>query len=298
VKDQEKKTRSNTQNGILYIVSTPIGNLGDITFRAVEILKSTPYVAVEKVSRTKKLLHHYQIQAQYISYREENRIRVTDKIIQLIRSGNDVALVSDAGTPGISDPGQYLIDKCIESGISVIPIPGASSILAALTKSGFPSDQFVFIGFLPRKGRKRTEVLGEISREKRTVVIFESPQRTIQTLTDMVEYIQERSVALCRELTKIHETCIRGTARELIDILKDNDRIKGEVVLIVSGLTQEPGEGAFVSDDVLMEKAEDIVREHSGKKTGILATMLSEETGVRKTRAYTMIVKARERNPE
>ena len=296
MKDQEKKILSDTQNGVLYVVSTPIGNLGDITFRAVDILKNSPYIAVEKKSHTQKLLNHYRIDAALISYREENRIRASDEIITLIHSGHDVALVSDAGTPGISDPGHYLIEQCIASGISVVPIPGVTSGLAALTKSGLSSDQFVFIGFLPRKGRKRTELLDELAGERRTTILFESPQRTIRTLMEMAEYIKNRSVALCRELTKIHETCLRGSARELVDTLKGEDRLKGEVVLVVSGLQKSDTEASMLSDAEMKSLAVDIVRKHPGEKTGTLATMLAEETGVRKSRAYKMIVEVREKD--
>lgn len=294
MKDQEKKTLSNTQNGVLYIVSTPIGNLGDITVRAVDILKNSPYIAVEKKSRTQKLLNHYRIDATCISYREENRVHATEEIITLIHSGHDVALVSDAGTPGISDPGHYLIERCIASGISVIPIPGASSALAALTKSGLSSDQFVFIGFVPRKGKKRTEYLEELATEKRTTIIFESPQRTIQTLMDMAEYTKDRPIALCRELTKLHETCLRGSAWELVDALKGEDRLKGEVVLVVSGLQGDERKASTLTDTELKSIAEDIINTHPGEKTGDLATRLSKETGVRKSRAYKIIVYMRE----
>ncbi|MBN1882900.1 MAG: 16S rRNA (cytidine(1402)-2'-O)-methyltransferase [Deltaproteobacteria bacterium] len=293
-KNQEKNTRSDTQNGILYVISTPIGNLGDITVRAVEILHKTTYVAAEKISHTKKLLSHYRISATYISYREENRVHAADEIIRLICAGHDVALVSDAGTPGISDPGHYLIERCISLDISVVPIPGASSALAALTKSGFSSDQFIFIGFLPRKGKKRTEILEELSRERRTAIIFESPKRTINTLRDMAEHIQDRPVALCRELTKLHETCLRGTAWELIDISQEHDPLKGEVVLVVSGFQDDP-KMSMLSDEDIKRRAEDFVRKYPEAKTGTIAAMLSKETGVRKSRAYRMIVDVRER---
>jgi 16S rRNA (cytidine1402-2'-O)-methyltransferase len=295
VKNQEKKQLSDTQSGVLYVVSTPIGNLGDITFRAIDVLKSTPYIAVEKKSHTQKLLNHYRIDARYISYREENRVSAADKIIRLIFSGHDVALVSDAGTPGISDPGHYLIEQCISYGISVVPIPGVSSALAALTKSGFSTDQFVFIGFLPRKGKKRTELLKEIAKERRTVIVFESPRRTIKTLLDMDVFITHRPVALCRELTKIHETCLRGTVRELTDILNGEGGLKGEIVLIISGLREDYTEASLLSDEEMQRLALDIVMEHPGEKTGALATLLSRETGIQKSRAYTMILEARQK---
>jgi len=282
----------------LYIVSTPIGNLGDITFRAVDILKKTSYIAAEKVSHTKKLLTHYQIDATCLSFREENRVRSADEIIRLIQSGHDVALVSDAGTPGVSDPGQYLTERCIASGISVMPIPGASSALCALTKSGFPSDQFVFLGFLPRKGKKRSEILAELAGDKRTTIIFESPQRVKKTLSDMDEHIEERPIALCRELTKVHEECLRGTLRELIEVIEGREPLKGEVVLVVSGIERNEVRGPSLSEDELAVRAEEIFKKYPKEKTGSLAEILSDETGVKKSLAYRMIVDAKVRIDE
>lgn len=282
----------------MYIVSTPIGNLGDITFRAVDILKKTSYIAAEKVSHTKKLLTHYQIDATCLSFREENRVRSADEIIRLIQSGHDVALVSDAGTPGVSDPGQYLTERCIASGISVMPIPGASSALCALTKSGFPSDQFVFLGFLPRKGKKRSEILAELAGDKRTTIIFESPQRVKKTLSDMDEHIEERPIALCRELTKVHEECLRGTLRELIEVIEGREPLKGEVVLVVSGIERNEVRGPSLSEDELAVRAEEIFKKYPKEKTGSLAEILSDETGVKKSLAYRMIVDAKVRIDE
>ena len=282
----------------MYIVSTPIGNLGDITFRAVDILKKTSYIAAEKVSHTKKLLTHYQIDATCLSFREENRVRSADEIIRLIQSGHDVALVSDAGTPGVSDPGQYLTERCIASGISVMPIPGASSALCALTKSGFPSDQFVFLGFLPRKGKKRSEILAELAGDKRTTIIFESPQRVKKTLSDMDEHIEERPIALCRELTKVHEECLRGTPRELIEVIEGREPLKGEVVLVVSGIERNEVRGPSLSEDELAVRAEEIFKKYPKEKTGSLAEILSDETGVKKSLAYRMIVDAKVRIDE
>jgi 16S rRNA (cytidine1402-2'-O)-methyltransferase len=204
-----------------------------------------------------------------------------------------VALVSDAGTPGVSDPGQYLTERCIESGISVVPIPGASSVLSALTKSGFPSDRFVFVGFLPRKGKKRTEALAELAGERGTAIVFESPQRVKKTLIDMDEYIEGRPVALCRELTKMHEECLRGTPRELIELVEGRESLKGEVVLVVSGITGAETGKPDISEDELAARAMEMCRKYPNEKTGALAEILSEETGVKKTVAYRMIVDAK-----
>ncbi|MEO0087579.1 MAG: 16S rRNA (cytidine(1402)-2'-O)-methyltransferase [candidate division WOR-3 bacterium] len=226
-------------SGILYLVATPIGNLKDITLRALEILKEVSYIVCEDTRRTKILLDHYQIKKPLISYNEHNKFNKTPEIIQLLKKGESLAFVSDAGTPVISDPGYYLVREVIKEGIKISPIPGPAAMIAGLIVSGLPSDRFAFEGFLPkREGRKRKKLLNLVN-EERTMVFYESPYRIMRTLNTFLEIFGDREIALCRELTKKFEEVLRGKISEIIEILKKRlekqERIKGEIVLIVKG---------------------------------------------------------------
>ncbi|MEO0080633.1 MAG: 16S rRNA (cytidine(1402)-2'-O)-methyltransferase, partial [candidate division WOR-3 bacterium] len=228
----------------LYVVATPIGNLGDITKRACEVLGKVAIVACEDTRRTGLLLQQLGIRNRLISYHEFNKLRRTPQIIEMLRQGKAVALVSDAGTPGISDPGFYLIRAAIEQDIRVIPIPGASSLLAALVVSGLPSDRFAFEGFLPKRRGRRRRRLSELAREPRTMVFCESARRVRQLLTEMKELWGERRVAVCRELTKRYEEVIRGSVDEVLAALEARAALKGETVVVVAGYergNEEPG---------------------------------------------------------
>lgn len=217
--------------GIVYIVSTPIGNLSDITYRAVDILKSVPLIAAEDTRKTKILLNHYQISTPLISYYEHNHFSRIDKIVAHLQDGNDIAVVTDAGTPGVSDPAYKLIREAIAIGAKVESIPGASAVLAALISSGLPTDRFIFEGFLPPKKGRRKRLLA-LEQETATVVFFENPKRLKRTLTDIWDIIGNRPAVVCRELTKIYEEIYRGTVEELLAYFSKND-VKGECVLLI-----------------------------------------------------------------
>lgn len=218
----------------LYIVSTPIGNLEDITLRAISVLKQVDLIACEDTRRTGILLNQYEIKNRLISYHEYNKIQRTPEILESLRQRKSVALVSDAGTPGISDPGYYLIRAAIENNYKVVPIPGASAIMAGIVISGLPSDRFAFEGFLPkREGRKRKK-LEDLKVEARTMIFYDSPNRIKKTLTDMLEIFSDRKIVIVRELTKKFEETIRGNISEIIEILEKR-KLKGEIVLIVEG---------------------------------------------------------------
>jgi 16S rRNA (cytidine1402-2'-O)-methyltransferase len=220
--------------GILYIVSTPIGNLGDITYRSVATLRDVQLIAAEDTRRTSTLLNHYGIRTPLTSYHSYNLIAKGRELVRALKEGKNVALVSDAGTPGISDPLYHLVRSAVEEGISVQPIPGPSALVAALTVSGLPVDRFVFEGFLPRKKRRKTH-LEEIAKETRTVVLFESPHRIAKTLADLHATLGDRPVAVARELTKIHEEVIRSSLGELA---RDTSRKwRGEITLVIGGST-------------------------------------------------------------
>jgi len=218
----------------LYLVATPIGNLEDITLRALKVLKEVDNVVAEDTRRTKVLLNHYGIDKPITSFHDHNKVERTPAIIKLLQSGNRVAIVSDSGTPGVSDPGFYLVREAIRANLHVSAIPGPSAVLAGLVMSGFPTDRFAFEGFLPRRSGKRKKRLNELIAESRTVVFFEAPHRLISFLKDCFEVFGDRQVALVRELTKKFEETKRGKLSELIDYYSHTIP-RGEFVIVMGG---------------------------------------------------------------
>jgi 16S rRNA (cytidine1402-2'-O)-methyltransferase len=218
--------------GTLYIVSTPIGNLGDFTQRAFEILSAVSLIAAEDTRRTRILLNRYEIQTQLSSYNSYNKFKKGALFIDRLKKGENIALVSDAGTPGISDPHYHLVQSALEEGFAINAIPGPSALLAALTVSGLPMDKFVFEGFLPRK-KGRSATLENLASEKRTLVIFESPNRVQKTLGDLLKAFGNRQIAITRELTKMHEEVIRSN---LEDLANQERKWRGELTLVIAGL--------------------------------------------------------------
>ncbi|MCK4352557.1 16S rRNA (cytidine(1402)-2'-O)-methyltransferase [candidate division WOR-3 bacterium] len=218
----------------LYLVGTPIGNLKDITLRALEMLKEVDLIAAEDTRRTGLLLKNYEIKKPFESYGDHNKIEQTAKLISLLKSGKKVALVSDSGTPGISDPGFYLVREAIKEGIRVSSIPGPSALISGLVVSGFPTDRFVFEGFLSRKSGRRKKRLKELLHESRTVVFFEAPHRLVSFLKDLLEVLGDRKIALARELTKKFEEIKRGKISELIDCYSKQVP-KGEFIVVMGG---------------------------------------------------------------
>ncbi len=214
--------------GKLYIVSTPIGNLEDITLRAIRILKEVDFIACEDTRHTRILLNHYDIKTQTISYHQHSKLTRIEYIINQLKEGKDVALVTDAGTPGISDPGVVLILRAIKDKIDIVTIPGPSAVIAGLSVSGFVTKDFVFAGFLPHK-KGRQKKLKELSEEKKTIVLYESPYRIQKTLGELQEFLGDREVVVCRELTKKFEEIYRGKISEVLPQIK----IKGEFVVLI-----------------------------------------------------------------
>ena len=221
---------NNEKEGILYIVATPIGNLEDITLRAIRILKEVDLIAAEDTRHTLKLLNHLEISKPMISYHRHNEQVRTDNLIKELKEGKNIALVSDAGTPGICDPGEEIIKKCIEENIKVIPIPGACAMINALITSGIETKEFTFIGFLPLNKKTRKEKLEEIKKSNKTIILYEAPHKLKNTLNDLKFILEERNIVLARELTKVHEEYIRGSIEELIERA---DALKGEFVIII-----------------------------------------------------------------
>lgn len=226
--------------GVLYIVSTPIGNLEDISFRALRVLKEVATVAAEDTRHTKTLLAHYGIGTPLTSYHDFNKEEKAPVLLERLKDGHSVALVSDAGTPTISDPGYFLITQALAAGITVAPVPGPSAVLTALAASGLPTDAFVFEGFLPRKSGPRRRLLESLRDERRTVIVFESPHRLRSSLELIREILGDRRIVLARELTKIHEEFLRGTAEELLKTLGART-IRGELTLVLEGKRKRKG---------------------------------------------------------
>ncbi len=222
----------------LYLVATPIGNLGDITLRALEVLRNVDRIACEDTRQTQKLLNHFQIEKKTVSYHQHNERTRATELIQNIKAGTAVAVVSDAGTPGVSDPGSWLVREAIAAGVQVYPIPGANAAVSALIASGLPADEFEFLGFLPEKaGARRTKLenLAAIPSETaRTLIFYEAPHRLLDTLADLrIVFGPQLRVVVARELTKIHEEFLRGTVADVRSELAKRDRIRGEITLLI-----------------------------------------------------------------
>ena len=220
----------------LYIVGTPIGNLEDMTFRAVRILQSVDLIAAEDTRHTAKLLQYFNIKTPQISYHQHNRIARLPELIERLKQGGAIALVTDAGMPGISDPGWEFVTACITNNISVLPIPGVTAVITALAASGLPTDRFIFEGFLPTKTKIRRNLLEVLKQESRTIILYEAPHRLLQTLSDLaVNLGGDREIVLARELTKLHEEFWRGTLTEAIELYQEKQP-KGEFTLVISGV--------------------------------------------------------------
>ncbi|NLN48806.1 MAG: 16S rRNA (cytidine(1402)-2'-O)-methyltransferase [Clostridiales bacterium] len=226
--------------GILYLCATPIGNMEDITLRCLKVLREVDIIAAEDTRRTSKLLNHYEIKNSLISYYEHNKKTKGEKIINILLEGKNVALVTDAGMPCISDPGEDLVKLSLENNIEVVAIPGASASLTALSVSGLATNRFVFEGFLAVKGKNRIKRLEEIAQEKRTIILYEAPHRLLLTLKDLLKYLGNRNISISRELTKKFEETIRTYIKGAIDTFTDRD-IKGEFVLVIEGKLNEDG---------------------------------------------------------
>jgi 16S rRNA (cytidine1402-2'-O)-methyltransferase len=275
------------KTGTLYVVATPIGNLEDITLRALRVLREVDLIAAEDTRHTSKLLQHYGIRKFLVSYHEHNEARRVPELVAQLRSGRSVALVSDAGMPGVSDPGYELVRACIEAGIPVVPVPGPSAILAALATSGLPTDRFLFAGFPPRKTSERRRFLEELAGERATLILFESPERVVQTLQDLHEVLGDRRVAVCRELTKLHEEVFRGTIREAIAHLEAHPP-RGEITLVVEGARSSPADP---------ERAEEALRRllDLGASVREAAEAVARTHGVSRRDAYRRALRIREK---
>jgi 16S rRNA (cytidine1402-2'-O)-methyltransferase len=276
----------------LYLVATPIGNLEDITLRALRLLKEVDLIACEDTRQTQKLLNHYAIATRTTSYHEHNEAARSAALVQQMKEGASVALVTDAGMPGISDPGYRLITLAIEHGVPVVPVPGASAFLAALVASGLPTDSFRFSGFLPAKRGERRTSLEAIKSSLRTQVFYEAPHRIVETLTDVVEVLGEsRHVVVAREVTKLHEEFLRGRAGEVLETLKAREAVKGEITLLIGKAEDDArtstgpvGTAALGRPTVRQRVAQIMAEDKIDEKAAL--KKVAKERGVSKSEAY------------
>ena len=268
----------------LYIVATPIGNLEDLTERARRVLVQVSHVAAEDTRRTGLLLKHMGVKQNLVSLHGHNEAARVERILGWLEAGEDVALVSDAGTPLVSDPGERLVEAVAEAGHQVVPIPGPSAVLAALVGSGLPAVPFAFLGFVPRKGRDRSRVLDRIAGSLETTVVFESPERLAALLDDLAERCgPERRAVVARELTKLHEEFRRGTVEELRTYYSEN-KPRGEVSVVIDA---GPGEGATMDEGAIRDRAAELLA--AGKRPSAVAKELAESLGLSRNEAYALV---------
>lgn len=272
--------------GILYLVATPIGNLGDFSPRAVETLEKADFIAAEDTRVSVKLLNHFNIKKPLVSYHEHNRASAGQAILERLLGGETCALVTDAGTPAISDPGQPLVALCAENGVEVQSIPGCCAAITALAVSGLDTTRFTFEGFLPSGKKERRDALADLSGERRTMVFHEAPHRLRQTLADMLETLGDRRIALCRELTKLHEETRRTTLAEAVAFYEANEP-RGEYVLVVAG--REKQETALMLEDGI---AMVLKLREEGMKLKEAARRVSDDTGLPRNALYDGALKA------
>ncbi len=275
------------ENGKLYLVATPIGNLEDITLRAIRILKEVDYIAAEDTRHTLKLLNHLQITKPLISYHRHNEEVKSEELLQKLKMGKNIALVSDAGTPVISDPGEQVVKEALKNGIEAIPIPGACALINALIASGLDTKEFVFYGFLSVHKKLKKEKLGQIKKENKTVILYEAPHKLLNTLRDIQEILGDRYIVIARELTKIHEEFIRGTISEILEKYKQP---KGEHIILIEKSDQI--ENKSENKETIEERY--AYYEEQGFIKNEIIKKIAKERGVPKNEVYQYILKREE----
>jgi 16S rRNA (cytidine1402-2'-O)-methyltransferase len=278
--------QDNSQTGCLYLVATPIGNLEDITLRAIRVLKEADLIACEDTRQTKKLLQHYAIHKEMVSYHEHNELTRAPELVIQLEQGAQVALVSDAGTPVVSDPGHRLVVLCLRHHIPVVPIPGPSAFVAALAASGLPTDEFLFVGFLPSRVGARRKKLDALKSEPRALVMYEAPHRLADTLSDAAEILGTRQAVVAREVTKIHEEFLRGTLAELRDAARERAP-RGEITLMIGPAVE--GEIQAVPALSLKERVAQLETE-SGLDRKAALKQAARERGLGKRDAYKQLL--------
>ena len=279
-----------SENGVLYLVATPIGNLGDITLRAIDVLKSVDLIAAEDTRRTMSLLSHLEIKKQVTSYYEHNAKAKGEYLISLLNEGKNIALVSDAGTPAISDPGEDLVKLCIENEIKVIPIPGATAAISALICSGLDASKFTFCGFLPASNKQRKEQIEDIVDTTGTLIFYEAPHKLKKTLSDLYDALGDRKIAVCRELTKIYEEIKQTTLKEALNYYEESEP-RGEFVLVIEGAEKKSGDD-FLNNLPLKEHINYYINQGMMKKDALKC--VARDRGVSKRDVYNADIDGKE----
>lgn len=274
-------------SGILYLVATPIGNLEDITFRAIRILKEVDLIAAEDTRQTLKLLNHYEINKPLISYHRHNEEVKQEILIQKLKEGKNIALVSDAGTPVISDPGEVIVKEALKDEIKVIPIPGACALINALIASGLDTKEFSFYGFLSLNKKLRKEKLQEIKKENKTIILYEAPHKLTSTLKDLAQTLENRKIVVARELTKIHEEFLRGTVNEILEIYPEP---RGEHIILIEGneIKEESEEEKAIKEMSIEEHYK--YYEKQGFTKNEIIKKIAKDKGVSKNEIYQLFI--------
>jgi len=294
--DERSKNTSATDaaapGGVLYLVGTPIGNLEDITLRAIRTLKEVDQIACEDTRHTQKLLSHYEIHKPLVSYHEHNELTRAPELVLSLEQGAKIALVSDAGMPLVSDPGHRLVTLCLRHKIPVVPIPGPSALLASLSASGLPNEEFLFVGFLPARSSKRRRALERLRIEERTIIFYEAPHRIAEAIADAREILGNRAACIAREVTKLHEEFRRGKLSELADSLEKNPA-RGEITLLIGPL--EAGEGLARADSAqsLAARVEELMHQAKLDRKEALK-LAAKERGMTRRDAYDELVNSRQ----
>ena len=282
------------KEGALYVVATPIGNREDITLRALKILQDVDLIAAEDTRKSGKFLSHHSIKNRLVSYHEHNEKKRTPELLGELLKGTSIALVSNAGTPCVSDPGYRLVEAAIAHKITVIPVPGPSAATTAMSASGLPTDSFAFIGFPPPKKGKRIKFVTELAVEPRTLIFYESPKRILAFLEEIISHMGDRSAVLAREMTKLHEEFIRGSVSEILETIRARPQIKGECTLLVAG--RQP-EGAAVGRAIVKAEIKTaLAKQQSGLSE--IARTIAKKYGLSKNEVYEMALKVRGQKSE
>ena len=276
------------KQGCLYLVATPIGNLEDITLRALRVLQEVDLIACEDTRQTQKLLERYDIHKRLLSYHEHNEMTRSAELVIEMEQGARVALVSDAGTPVISDPGHRLVALCLRHGIPTVPVPGASAVVVALAASGLPTEEFLFLGFLPSREGQRRRALAAIADQPRTLVCYEAPHRLLETLTDALEVLGNRPAVIAREVTKLHEEFLRGRLEELISRLARKPP-RGEITLLIGPAEMEAGRRAAPEEVSIGERVAELMREQNLDRKAALK-LAARERGLARREAYRQLL--------
>lgn len=273
-------------SGTLYLVATPIGNLEDITFRAINILKQVDIIAAEDTRQTLKLLNHYEISKPLISYHRHNEEVKVESLIQKLKDGNNIALVSDAGTPVISDPGEIIVKEAIKEEINIVPIPGACALINALITSGLDTKEFCFYGFLSLNKKIRKNKLEEIKKENKTIILYEAPHKLLSTLKDLEKILDNRKIVIARELTKIHEEFLRGTVPE---ILEKYPEPRGEHIIIIEGNSKKENDEENIINDMSVNDMYKLYEKEGLSKNEIIKK-IAKNNGVSKNEIYQLFI--------